>query len=48
MSMTLDQLIEELEDAREDLGGDAEVRIAYQPNWPIWATLRYVTVPEDP
>lgn len=45
MSMTLDQLIEDLEDAREDLGGDAEIRIAFQPNWPIRTTLRYVTVP---
>jgi len=43
--MTIDQLIELAEDAREDLGGHAQVRIAYQPGYPLRATLRRVTVP---
>ena len=43
--MTIDELIEELESARDDLGGDAEIRIAYQPGWPLRATVASVTVP---
>jgi hypothetical protein len=43
--MTIDQLIELAQDGREDLGGDAEVRIAYQPGYPLRAALQYVTVP---
>ncbi len=44
--MTLDEMISELEDAREDLGGDAEVRVAYQPNYPLRGTVAAVTVPD--
>jgi len=43
--MTIDQLIELARDAREDLGGDAQVRIAYQRGYPLRAALQYVTVP---
>jgi len=43
--MTIDQLIELATEAREDLGGDAQVRIAYQPGYPLRAALGYVTVP---
>lgn len=43
--MTIDELIELATEAREDLGGDARVRIAYQPGYPLRAALRYVTVP---
>jgi hypothetical protein len=43
--MTIDELIELAQDAREDLGGDAQVRIAHQPGWPLRAALGYVTVP---
>jgi hypothetical protein len=43
--MTIDQLIELATEARGDLGGDAEVRIAYQPTYPQRAALEYVTVP---
>ena len=47
--MTIDDLIAELEEARDALGGEAEVRIAYQPSWPLRATVAHVTVPgEDP
>lgn len=45
MTMTIDELIELAKDAREDLGGDAQVRIAYQPGYPLRAALGYVTVP---
>ena len=37
--MTIDELIELAPDAREDLGGDAQVRIAYQPGYPLRAAL---------
>ena len=43
--MTIDGLIELAQDAREDLGGDAQVRIAYQPGYPLRAALGFVTVP---
>jgi hypothetical protein len=43
--MTIDELIDLAAEAREELGGDAQVRIAYQPGYPIRAALRYVTIP---
>jgi hypothetical protein len=43
--MTIDELIELAQGAREDLGGDAQVRIAYQPGYPLRAALCCVTVP---
>ena len=33
--MTIDELIERLEDYRHDIGGDAEVRLMTQSNWPF-------------
>ncbi len=33
--MTLNQLIERLEGYRDELGGDAEVRLMTQQNWPF-------------
>jgi hypothetical protein len=43
--MTIDELIDLAAEAREELSGDAQVRIAYQPGYPIRAALRYVTIP---
>ena len=45
--MTIDELIELASEAREDLGGDAEVRIASQPGWPLRAALACVTIPHS-
>lgn len=45
---TLDELITELEDAREALGGDAPVRIARQPGWPLRGMVAAVTTADDP
>lgn len=45
--MTIDHLIAELEQAREDLGGDAEVRIAYQQHYPMRLTVQHLTVPAE-
>lgn len=33
--MTIDQLIERLEEYRDIIGGDAEVRLMTQQNWPF-------------
>jgi hypothetical protein len=33
--MTINELIERLEDYRDELGGDAEVRLMTQSNWPF-------------
>ncbi len=33
--MTLDQLIARLEEYRDEFGGDAEVRLMTQQNWPF-------------
>ena len=33
--MTINELIERLEEYRDDLGGDADVRLMTQQNWPF-------------
>ena len=33
--MTIDELIERLENYRDEIGGDAEVRLMTQQNWPF-------------
>jgi hypothetical protein len=45
--MTIDELIELAAEARGELGGDAQVRIAYQLGYPIRAALAYVTIPHS-
>jgi hypothetical protein len=45
--MTIDELIALAGEAREDLGGDAQVRIACQPGYPVRAALQYVTIPHS-
>jgi hypothetical protein len=45
--MTIDELIALAEEARENLGGGAQVRIAFQPGWPLRAALAYVTIPHS-
>ncbi|HBO44119.1 MAG TPA: hypothetical protein DD670_09345 [Planctomycetaceae bacterium] len=37
--MTIDELIGRLEEYRDDLGGDAEVRLMTQQNWPFENTI---------
>lgn len=41
--MTLAELIERLEEAREEFGDDAEVRLMTQENWPFENAIRGVT-----
>lgn len=43
--MTIDELIQLVSEACEDLGGDAQIRIAYQPGYPLRAALGFVTIP---
>lgn len=38
--MTIQELIEQLEDLREQVGEDAEVRYASQPSWPFENSIR--------
>ena len=37
--MTIDELIQRLEDYRDEIGGDAEVRLMTQQNWPFENTI---------
>ena len=45
--MTLDTLIEILSDYREEFGGDAEVRLMTQQNWPFENRICGVTSGRD-
>ena len=45
--MTLDTLIEILNDYREEFGGDAEVRLMTQQNWPFENRICGVTSGRD-
>jgi hypothetical protein len=37
--MTIDELIERLEDYRDEIGGESEVRLMTQANWPFENTI---------
>ena len=41
--MTIDELIERLEACRDELGGDAEVRLMTQSDWPFENAIAGVT-----
>jgi hypothetical protein len=41
--MTLDELIERLEEIRDEVGGDATVRGVLQPNYPLIARIDAIT-----
>lgn len=43
---TLDELIAELEEAREVMGGEVQVRVAYQPSHPLRGVITHLTVPD--
>ena len=45
--MTINELIEMLEDCREEAGGDAEVRLMTQQSYPLEANLRGVVSSQD-
>ena len=41
--MTIEELIEQLEEARESVGGDALVKVANQPSWPLREDITQLT-----
>ena len=45
--MTLDTLIEILNDYREELGGDTEVRLMTQQNWPFENSICGITSTQE-
>ena len=45
--MTIDELIERLEEYRETIGGDAEVRLMTQVNWPFENTIHGLVSGEE-
>jgi hypothetical protein len=45
--MTIDQLIERLEEYRDLIGGDAEVRLMTQQNWPFENSITGVCSGEE-
>jgi hypothetical protein len=46
-TMTINQLIERLEEYRDSIGGDAEVRLMNQQNWPFENTIAGVCSSEE-
>jgi hypothetical protein len=40
MKMTINELIERLEEYRDEIGGDTEVRLMTQENWPFENSIR--------
>ena len=47
MTITIDELIARLEDCRDELGGDAEVRLMTQSNWPFENDIVGVTTSRE-
>lgn len=44
---TLDDLIEQLQEIRDDHGGETPVRVAYQPSYPLQGRLSTLAVTND-
>jgi len=40
-------MIERLEEVAEDGFGECELRLAFQPNWPLQFTIGGIAVPDD-
>lgn len=47
MELTIRELIDQLEEQAEDLGDEARVRIACQPEWPLRGTVANVISDTD-
>ena len=45
--MTVNELIERLQEVAEDGLGDSEIRLAFQPNWPLQFDIGGLAVPDD-
>jgi hypothetical protein len=42
MRYNVDELIDQLEGIKDQYGGEAEIRIAFQPSWPLRGTIASV------
>lgn len=45
--MTLDELIERLEEIRDEVGGDVSVRGVHQPHYPLLSQIEAITTVEE-
>lgn len=45
--MTVNEMIERLQEVAENGSGDRELRLAFQPSWPLQFTIGGVAEPED-
>ena len=44
---TVNEMIERLKDVAEDGFGECELRLAFQPNWPLQFSIAGITIPDD-
>jgi hypothetical protein len=45
--VTVNELIERLQDVADDGLGECEVRLAFQPSWPMQFNVGGIAVPDD-
>lgn len=45
--MTVNEMIERLREAADEGFGECEVRLAFQPNWPLQFTVAGIATPDD-
>jgi hypothetical protein len=46
--MTVNEMIERLQEVAENGSGDRELRLAFQPSWPLQFTIGGIAEPEEP
>jgi hypothetical protein len=46
--LTVNEMIERLQEVAENGSGDCELRLAFQPSWPLQFTVGGVAEPGDP
>lgn len=45
--MTVNEMIERLQEVAEDGLGEREIRLAFQPSWPLQFTVGGIAIPEE-
>jgi hypothetical protein len=45
--MTVNEMVERLQEVAEDGFGECELRLAFQPNWALQFTVGGIAVPDD-
>jgi len=45
--MTVNEMIERLQEVAEDGFGECDLRLAFQPNWPLQFTVGGIATPDD-